>query len=492
MPETIQFAEWMPDRSDRHNPASEAKGVISVGGQYGPFKSVQDYNGSSAATAATCLGARTFYDSVLVPHIYMGDATKLYHLEARVATDRSKVGGYSLGADEVWQFAQYGDIVVGVAPGEAPQEHDMLNPTSAFANLAASAPQLTSIARVNDFLMGGLNFTVHWCAFNTITDWTPSAATQAGNQALDQEQGEVQAIVGLDYAAIFQERAIRRAIYIGPPIIWDFGQEAVEKRRGCISRNAATVWGRSVFYVADDGFYMFDGQASTPIGAGKVDDYFIRNLNYAYRHKVCCAVDGINKLFVCGFPAGGATNISELLIMSLSDGRWTHDVMDLEFLFDSPVDALTVDTFHTLYTADDLDATNITPDDIDSGAFDDERRLVAGVQTNHRLGFFTGSNRPATIETGEFEPAAGRRALVTEIWPLGDFPQSAVSASLGYRRALPGAAIAYTNPTGMNAAGYCPQRMDARFVRGRLQIAAQAIWRRAEGLNYTARLTGGR
>src|SRR5262245_27139213 len=109
MPETVMFAEWLPDRSDRQNPASEAKGVVSIGGQYGPFKDVQDYNGSSAATAATCLGARTFYDSALVPHIYMGDATKLYHLESRIAVDRSIGGGYSLGTEDRWQFAQFGD-----------------------------------------------------------------------------------------------------------------------------------------------------------------------------------------------------------------------------------------------------------------------------------------------------------------------------------------------------------------------------------------------
>ena len=423
----------------------------------------------------------------------MGDATKLYHLESRIAVDRSIGGGYTLGTEDRWQFAQFGDNVVAVALGEAPQRHNMLTPATAFVNLAGSPPSgATGVARVNDFLMMGKDFTLHWSAFNNIQDWTPDDATQAGNQLLDQEQGEIQTIIGLDYAVIFQERAIRRAIYVGPPIKWDFGQEAVEKRRGCISRNAAAVWGRSVFYAADDGFYMFDGQASTPIGYGKVDDYFVSNLNYAYRHKVCCAVDGINKLFVVGFPVGGATNISELLIFSLQDGRWTHDVMDLEYLFDSPVEALTVDSFHSLFPADNLDAAAITPDDIDSAAFDDERRLLAAVRSNHRLGFFTGNNRPATIETGEFEPQPGRRALVTEVWPLGDFPQAAVSASLGYRRALPGAALTYTNPTGMNRAGFCPQRMDARFMRGRLQIAAAAAWRRAEGLNYTAQLTGGR
>lgn len=469
-------------------------GIARWASNFTPPPQAYDLDNNGAATGTVCLGADTFYDSTTAPHIYMGDTTKLYHLESRVAVDRSKGGGYTVAEDDNWQFAQFGDNTVAVADTESPQVHNMLTPTVAFANLTGSPPvNATSVARVNDFLWMGKAFTAHWSAFNNITSWTPSAATQAGNQALDQERGEILRIIGLDYVAIFQERAIRRAIYVGPPVIWDFGQDYVEKRRGCISRNAAAEFGRHIFYAADDGFYMFDGQQSHPIGYGKVDDYFVRNLNYPMRHKVAVGIDTINKLAVFGFPAVGATNISELLIFAIQDGRWTHDVLDLEYLFDSPVEPLTVDNFQLLFPSDNLDDPSITPDDIDSASFDDRRQLLAGVKTvSHRLGFFTGVPRAATIDTGEFEAAPGRRARVTEIWPLGDFPQAAVTASVGYRRALPAGALTFTNPTGMNAVGFCPQQIDARFLRGRLQIAAAASWRRAEGINYTATPSGGR
>lgn len=491
MAETIPFAAWEPDKSDRANPASEAKGVLSVAGQYGPFRNIVDYNGASAATVAACLGAAVFYDSTNLPHIYLGDAAKLYHVESRIATDRSVGGGYTLVSEEDWDFAQFGDLVVAVSGSEAPQVHDMTPGNTAFANLAGSPPSnATSVARVNDFLMMGKNFTLHWSAFNTPTDWVPAVATQAGTQLLDQEKGLIKKIIGLDYAAIFQERGIRRANYVGPPIVWDFGQDYVEKERGCISRHAAAAWGRVIYYVSDDGFYSFDGQASTPIGYGKVDEYFARRLNYSYRHKVRTVCVG--KYFLVGFPAGSSTNISEIMAYSINDQRWTHDLMDLEVLFASPAEPFTVDNFHLLFTSDNLDDTAITPDDIDSAAFADLRRLLAGVQTNHRLGFFSGTNRQAILETGEFEGKPGQRAKVTEIWPMGDFQQGAVSASVGYRRALPGEAIAYTNPTGMNRVGFCPQNIDARFLRGRLLIGAGATWRRAEGISHTSVLTGQR
>lgn len=490
-PNTQLFAEWTPDKSTRLNPAAEAQGVISIAGQYAPLPDIQDY-GEDAEAGAVVLGADAFYDSDTDPHIFMGDATKLYLLESRVATDVSQAGDYTVPDSDTWQFAQFGDFVVAVTAAENPQSYEMGTSTD-FADLSATAPAgATSVARVSDFLWMGKDFTVHWSAFDDITDWTPDTATQAGNQQLDQERGEVMAIIGLDYAAIFQERGIRRAIYVGPPVIWDFGQDYVEKARGCISRNAAVPFGRIIFYAADDGFYMFDGQSSTAIGYGKVDDYFTRNLNYARRHKISCGIDYQRKQIAWGVPTGSSQYINELLIYSIADQRWTHDFIDLEFVFDTPAEPFTVDNFSLLFTANDLDGT-ISPDDIDSPGFDDRRiRLAAFQATTHRMGLFAGSPRQAIMETKEFELIPGKRQLITEVWPLGDYQQGFVSSSVGYRRARPGQALAYTNATQMNDAGYCPQRIDARFMRIRQQIASGAVWTRGEGVHLTTMKTGGR
>lgn len=495
MPDTIPFGEWMPDQPARKNAANEAKGVYSSGGNYAPFPSFDDYAGASGATVATCLGAKGVYDSSTNGQIFMGDTTSLYQMQSRVATDVSKAGGYTLGAGvDWWMFEQFGDYVVAVARNHAPQVFRMGVVDEVFANLGGSPPQMTCISRIGDFLMGGKDFTVHWSAFNDISDWTESTTTQAGSQRLDQAHGIVQTIVGGDYGAIFQERAIRRALYVGPPLIWDFGQDAVETRRGAIGPFAAAKMGRTVFFASDDGFYAFDGQSSTPIGYGKVDRLFTRGLNYGYRHLVQCGVDTIRKLIVFGYPSGSATRITDLLIYSVQDGRWTHDEKDLEVLFDCPVEALTVDSFHNFEPSDDLDSANLDAFTVDSNLFDDRRRLMAGVEyPTHHLGTFTGVARPATIETGEFEVAPGRRGLVTEIWPVTDITSAGqITGSVGFRRALPGAATAYTDPTAMNRVGFCPQRIDARFLRGRVQIAGGAVWTTAEGVHATVGGTGDR
>lgn len=494
MPSPIPFGEWTPDQPDRKSGAAEAKGVVSTGGNYGPMASIADYAGANGATASTALGAKGVYDSATNGQIFMGDAGALYQMQSRAAVDVSKAGGYSVDAStDWWMFEQFGDYVVAVARATNPQVFQM-GVSSAFADLGGSPPQMSCIARIGDFLMGGADFTVHWPAFNDITDWTPSTTTQAGTQELDQAQGRIQTIVGGDYAAIFQERAIRRAIYTGPPTLWDFGQDAVETRRGAIGPFAVAKFGRMIYFASDDGFYAFDGQSSQPIGHGKVDRYFTSRLNYGYRHLVQCGVDTIRKLVVFGFPAGSQNHISELLIYSVQDNRWTRDEVDLEFLFDCPVEALTVDNFHLFEPSDNLDSTTLDAFTVDSNVFDDRRRLLAGVQTTtHRLGTFTGLNRPAIIETGEFEPDPGRRGIVTEVWPVLDATTAShVAMAIGYRRALPGAAVAYSQASTMNRIGFCPQRIDARFLRGRLQVAAGATWTTAEGIHATVQVTGDR
>ena len=490
MPKPYPFREWMPDQPDRVNTAMDAKGVISIGGAYAPFKAPVSY-GTGAATAGRCLGVKGVYDGNADGQIFMGDSTKLYRLVSRVATDVSKAGGYAVAAEKWWQFEQFGSYVVAVAAATAPQVYQ-IGVSSLFANLGGSPPQATCVARVNDFLLMAKDFTVYGSAFNNITDWTPSATTQAHSQLLDQSQGTIQTIIGGEYAAIFQERAIRRAIYVGPPTIWDYGQDAVEQARGCISPNAAVKVGRAIFYCADDGFYVFDGTSSSPIGAGKVDDTFQRSINYGYRYRVAAAVDTRNKLVVFGVPTGSGTNINRLYIYSLTDGRWTYDDVDLETMTSMPVEALTVDNFQLFEPSDNLDSPNLDSITIDSDVFDERRRVLAGVDTTHNLETFTGPPRQATVETGEFEIEPGRRALVTEVWPIGDMATSAVSAAIGRRPALPGDPVTYANASGMNRAGYCPARTDARFIRARLQVAAGASWRRLEGVLLTARPSGAR
>src|SRR5262245_45261438 len=175
-PVAIPFAEWLPDKSDRFNPTGEAKGVHSLAGQYAPFPDIQTY-GANAKAAAVVMGGDTFYDSSTLPQIFFGDSSKLYHLVSRAADNVAKVGGYTVGASDTWQMAQFGNNVVAVTRNEAPQ-HYVMGTSTDFANLAGSPPTgATSVARVSDFMWMGKLYTVYWSAFNDVPDGVPAPVT---------------------------------------------------------------------------------------------------------------------------------------------------------------------------------------------------------------------------------------------------------------------------------------------------------------------------
>lgn len=121
---TIPFGEWTPDQPDRRNGATEAKGVLSIGGHYAPLPDFVAY-GSNAAADQEVVGAESIYDAEGDAFIFMGDRTKLYWLVSRVATDISKSGGYSVGTNDGWEYAQFGNYVVAVTANTAPQVYQL-------------------------------------------------------------------------------------------------------------------------------------------------------------------------------------------------------------------------------------------------------------------------------------------------------------------------------------------------------------------------------
>jgi hypothetical protein len=110
----------------------------------------------------------------------------------------------------------------------------------------------------------------------------------------------------------------------------------------------------------------------------------------------------------------------------------------------------------------------------------------------HTLSTFSGVNRPAILETQEINPEPGRRAFVSEIWPIVDAATQSVSASVRYRANSAGDGLTESNPTTANASGLCPQRVDGRYLRGRVYLSSGASWNHAEGINATVSVSGAR
>lgn len=130
-----------------------------------------------------------------------------------------------------------------------------------------------------------------------------------------------------------------------------------------------------------------------------------------------------------------------------------------------------------------LDALNFSLDSISNAA----TAQLSGIGPDHKVGFFNGPTLEATIETDE-QDSQGTLIFIGEgLIPITDC--STVMGSVGYRMTAQQAAI-YTNETQVNARGYCPLTIEARYARGRLRFPFGATWTYARGIQPDVQAAG--
>jgi hypothetical protein len=478
----IPMPEWLPDLPAHQNPGLlTCRNVIArTQGSYGPFSDLSVY---SDALGTRCQGAFAARDNAGNVHLFAGDATKLKLLSSGSPSfsdvSRTVGGAYATATDDTWRFVQYGANVIATNFVDDVQSFAIGSSTD-FAQLSAGAPKAKYLAIWKDFVVlahvQGHPQRVRWSGIDDPTNWpgigtAAAAQTQSDQQDLVGDGGGIQGIIGGLGSAdgiVIQERALWRVTYVGPPLIFTF--DLVEGTRGTPAPGSIVQLGGVVAYLGDDGFYLFDGQASRPIGNARIDKTFFNDFDQTYSARMSAAVDPINKVFYWAYPGAGniAGTPNRLLAYNWAVDRWSLIEVAAEFIFRAG-------TFG--FTADDADGLGYT---VDTSPFGPDSRFWAGgksilaaFDTAHRLGFFSGAPLPATIETGDLDLAEGRRSLVSGVRPVAD--AESLSASVGYRESQT-AMPAYSSPTSPVADGFCPQRISTRFPRARVHIPAAVSW----------------
>ena len=79
-------------------------------------------------------------------------------------------------------------------------------------------------------------------------------------------------------------------------------------------------FGRRVFYLAEDGFYLFDYTESQPVGDDRVDRTFLADIDSDYFHRVSAVSDPDEKRIWILYP--GSWNASGLFLRNVGDIIW--------------------------------------------------------------------------------------------------------------------------------------------------------------------------
>lgn len=490
-PVTISFTEWRPDLSDYRNPGDTVvQNVIPHEDGYDPFPNILV---QSDALTARCQGATAAKDTSNNIFVYAGDATKLYRLADQTWTD-VKSGAYSTAVTGTWEFTLFGQTLIATNYADALQSITV-GGAGSFAALATSTekPKAKHIDVIRDFVvLGNVNSTadgvktgrVHWSAINDAADWDPDATTQCDYQDIP-TGGNCQKVVGgVEYGLVFMESQIWRMTYAGSPLIFQF--DAIDRRRGTPIPNSVVAFGRFVFFISQEGFFVSDGVTSTPIGNDKVDETFWNQFDIANAHRVSSAVDPVTKSVLWLFPgtgnSGGAPN--KLYLYKWTEQKFSELIVSdftsaIDFLFWAGSQG---------FTLEDLDAVSASidslTDSLDSAVWQGSEKLACFDNAN-KFNLFTGDNLPATIETSEH--SSGERSLVRNVRPLVNVSSATVSVASKTRLAD---TSTYGTAVSMTDDGDCPVLSEGRYHKVKLEIPAAASWTHAQGIEVEASRSG--
>ena len=335
------------------------------------------------------------------------------------------------------------------------------------------------------------NQRIKWSALNDSSDWTPSGDTQSGYQEIVGSHGSVMAIVsGESYAVIFMERAIYRMDYVGTPLIFQFSK--VADNIGAFIPKSIVSFGSDIFFLAQDGFYKLSGgDTLTPIGNGKVDNFFYSDLSSDI-DGVSSAIDPNNSIAVWSYRGAGAEGTNDinnkLLIYNYSVDKWaTGSGLDVQFISSGSQEAF--DTLEKLDVLGDLDSL---PKTLDSYYYSSGVYGLAGFNSEKKFGKFLGGSLPATIDTTEFQGAKNSRSAITNVRPIVDAKtsQSVVVTVTPITRSTQTETITVGSPVSIQSNGDCPMRSSSRYHRLRVKTTGNFLT--MSGVDVTAKPTGKR
>jgi hypothetical protein len=206
--------------------------------------------------------------------------------------------------------------------------------------------------------------------------------------------GDITGIAGGEYGLIFLERAIYRMTYAGSPFFFQF--DAISRSLGCISNGSIAQYGGLTYFLADDGFYICDGQTVKNIGAEKVNRWFFDNVNPSeIPTGMSATIDPVKKLAIWKFANVFGGN--SLLIYAIDIGRWTYadtTADSIAFVLTPSATLEQVDNY-----SNNIDTLEIP---LDSRVFAGGQLLFAGVD-GEKIITFAGQPKTAQITTGDID-----------------------------------------------------------------------------------------
>lgn len=445
---------FLPDQSDNSGTLVELKNAYPTADGYKPIKGFQPI---SVALPADFKGGASFVTTDGTSYLVVGTSTGLVRYAAGSWTNL--VTGLTV--TDQWRFSAFGNFAVAVN-GTDTIEIDL---NAGTASTLTNAPIGKSIAIIDPYLVIGQDssdlLSVFTSDVNDHTRWVPDAgATQQPQLTGD----EVMGIGGGEYGVILQRRRLVRMSKTGDATL-PFDYDPITENVGCASKGSVAQHGRSIFFLADQGFASIeDGQAVQFIGSEQVDRTFQEMVPAAEYERIYSAVDPVKKLVIWCVPGSPG----RLWIFNYELRKWGVAELNIEGVFAGFTSSATLEQV----SADnpDLDAMTVSLDDPQFSGGNPQLYAVQG----GKIGALSGENLEAIFQLGFAELSKGKIARIRSIRTVTDCVEGQ-TVKVDARDRMGDPASVKTAGS-IRASGIMPVRARGRFMKFRHEIAAGADW----------------
>lgn len=352
------------------------------------------------ALAAECRGSAVVRGLSGASRMFAGTAAAIF--EASGTSWTSVGSGYTLGTDDRWSFAGYGDAVLA-----SNSATNIVRSTGGAFSAIAGAPKAAILVASKGFVLAfstneatyGVSPDRWWCsALYDETSWTPSLSTQATTGRLVGGSGGIVTAVRFgDDVVVYKNRAIFLGTYVGAPEVWRFTQVGFDV--GCIGVEAAADTSIGHIFVGSDNIYHFDGTRPVAIATGIVRQWWINNSSSQYRYKTRLLWDRDNSLVWIFFPSASSTGAcDDCIVFHVMTKQWGRVNISTEAVVNYVSPAVTFDGGSPIVTTFDASPSIA----YDSPFWLAQKTNPAIFDTTHMLDTLSGVAGSWWFETGDY------------------------------------------------------------------------------------------
>lgn len=409
----LSYGPWRPDVGGPNTGfATTADSVLpqaAAGGiGYGPFPQLV------TPSIATALSGAPRGNISLVKFdgtwaVFYGTVSTIEQLNASYGF--TSIGtGYACTSGDDWSLLHFGSYLLNSNTTDGFRAYNVEVP--AGNNTVSGAPTARSLFSCNNVVFAcdcdGNNRRLQSSGLGDHTAWTSKGA----NGKTFEDGGAL--ICGVDLkngtAVVFQDAAMRLIQFGGAPGGALYSIQKIADGRGTVGERSVVSFDGMVFYLASDGFYKFTlGGGNEPIGAEKINRWFLDQVAVADLPAVQGAIDPKNKIVAWRISA------TTLLCYDWQLTEW----------FTATASTTSLSRIATPgYTIDDIDSFGVL--DAITVPFDDRfwqggQPVFAGLDASYKYATFSGTAMAATLETSVMN--SGTFDIINRATPIDDCPE---------------------------------------------------------------------